>query len=240
MVASGEGKTVGRRARTIVLVAVGAASVTILGLEVAYRVTLSGVAPLTALEHRLPLPRQVSRAIWAAEGGRGEPHVPRLYPWRIGSIFRKSAGVRIASAVARGLISPALERGQVRGMLQWHLKWLAVTVWVTRQLSSEEVLATYADELWLGSPQRGLENGAIRYFGKHVGELDASETALLLGVARNPKSNDPAQHPDRATAARDDVLRRFCEAGYISEQQLTEAVAQPIRIVKGRGNQETS
>lgn len=66
-------------------------------------------------------------------------------------------------------------------------------------------------EIWLtlapqGGNLEGMRAGALAWFGRPVGSLDASEAALLVALARRPEALRPDRHPEAARRARDAVL----------------------------------
>jgi membrane carboxypeptidase/penicillin-binding protein len=92
------------------------------------------------------------------------------------------------------------------------------------------IVSTYASHLWIGNDRIGAEDGAIRLFGKAVGQLSVSETALLVAVAGSPRRLNPFCHPQRAIEAREPVLERMRATGLISENQFRDAAAAPLGV----------
>jgi hypothetical protein len=94
----------------------------------------------------VPLPNTASAAqradAWSKFRGTGSPSIPKLTPY---TYFTEDneAGVRVAWFVARKYLA---EHRQTQGMLWWHLSGAALTIWLTRNLSADELLtmAAYA------------------------------------------------------------------------------------------------
>ena len=215
---------------TLVLVAT-LSGLALLSVELAYRFTVASLAPFPALTPPAPLPPKVAAAIWAAEGGVGTRFIPRLYPWTVHRYFDQDRiGLIFAWVVAREFLQAARERGQLHGNLEWHLKGIAATAWVTRNMSADEIFATYAALAWAGGPGRGLNAGAQRLFGKDIAALDERELALLLGILQNPYANDPVRRPERALARRNLILERFVQAGCLPASELAAAQAAPLGL----------
>lgn len=188
-----------------------------LGLELAYRYGLTRVEPLPLPGHPPPLPARVVAALWAEEARCEPEEIPRLYPWNVPHLFRDTRGpLTLASMVSREAQRKAAG-GQK--MLVWHGKGLVLLVWVTRNFTTDEILATYARPLWPESR---------RLFGKGLGELDHGELALLFGVMANPHSYDPIRNPAGARKRRNRVLERFVAAGLIPAAALPAAQAAPL------------
>jgi hypothetical protein len=220
-----------RLVRVALLLSWGLMGLALLTVEFAYRLALRSLEPLPTLNHPAPLPPKVAAALWAAEAGSTPQDIPRLYPWTIHRYFGDNPhSLSFAWGVARQALGTARERGQVRGNLEWHLKGIAVTAWVTRSLSTDEIVATYGQQVWLGGSGRGLADGARRLYDKDLTELSDSELALLVGLIQSPNSYDPYRHPARALDRRNSVLERFVEVGCLPAGALPAAQAAPLGV----------
>lgn len=100
-----------------------------------------------------------------------------------------------------------------------------------RAWSKEQVLQTYLNIAPYGGNVRGVEAAARIYFGKASGDLSLSEAALISGLPQSPARLRPDRYPERALARRDTVLRRMREAGFISETECRNALADAPKFV---------
>src|SRR5947208_5810514 len=80
-----------------------------------------------------------------------------------------------------------------------------------------EILETYLNEIYLGQDRdraiHGVGLAARYYFGKPVGELNAAESAVLVGMVKGPSFYDPHRNPARALERRNLVLRETRDQG---------------------------
>jgi len=77
--------------------------------------------------------------------------------------------------------------------LEWHFsKREILGIWLT--------LAPYGGNL------EGVRAGAMAWFGASPRNLDAAQSALLVGIPRRPEGLRPDRHPDAARAVRDRIL----------------------------------
>lgn len=224
-----------KRVKSAILVALGGVLGCLLlllcGLELAYHHAVSGLEPLPTIGRVAPLPPKVATALWVSEAKCKPGLIPRIYAWNVHRLFGDRDRSRLlASHVARPIAARAHERGQTRGMLDWHLKWFVVTIWVTRNLSTNEILATNANEAWMGEFGRGFAEGAHRLFGKKLAELDYPDIALLVAISRNPDSYNPLRRPRRAMEWRNRILQMLFEVGIISEGDLSTGQSAPLGI----------
>jgi penicillin-binding protein 1B len=70
------------------------------------------------------------------------------------------------------------------------------------------------------------------YFGKAVRHISLSESALLAAIIQSPNGLSPHGEAERASARRDLVLRLMLEQGRITQAELEEASAEPLRVAK--------
>ncbi len=102
---------------------------------------------------------------------------------------------------------------------------------VERKYSKDQILQGYLNTIYFGHGAYGVEAASRVYFGKHVGDLELHESALLAGVIKSPGRYSPYLDPDAAVGRRDLVLRLMREQGYIDEAAYEAARAKPVKVV---------
>lgn len=113
-------------------------------------------------------------------------------------------------------------------------KELLHAVGLEQRRSKEQLLERYLNQVYFGANAYGVEAAAQEFFGAGVGELSASQAALLAGLIRAPAALDPRADPEAATARRNDVLRAMGTAGYLQTAAVTAAVAEPLKVMPAR------
>ncbi len=108
------------------------------------------------------------------------------------------------------------------------------------ELTKEEILELYLNTIYLSSGCYGIGAAAERYFGKDVSELTLSECAALACIPQSPTKWDPSLNPENNAERRKTVLYRMNELGYISAEQLENALNERIITVKKQKNTETT
>ncbi len=98
-----------------------------------------------------------------------------------------------------------------------------------KKFSKEQIFTLYFNQIYMGHGIYGIAAAADFYFDKSLDELTLAESALLAGVLNVPERYSPIRHPERALARRAYALRRMHDEGYITEEQMQEAMAEPIR-----------
>jgi membrane peptidoglycan carboxypeptidase len=80
----------------------------------------------------------------------------------------------------------AYER-QCRQSTLWRkIKEASFALAMELRYSKDEILTIYLNRVSLGAGARGFEAAAQRYFGKSANQVNASEAAMLAGLAQSP------------------------------------------------------
>ncbi|MEJ2308184.1 MAG: penicillin-binding protein 1B [Gammaproteobacteria bacterium] len=101
--------------------------------------------------------------------------------------------------------------------------------------SKEDILAAYANEIYLGQDgNRGIHGFGLAsdfFFGVPVNELDIHQIALLVGLIKAPSDYNPRRNPERAMERRNLVIDVLSERGVISESQANAAKQKPLGVI---------
>ena len=107
---------------------------------------------------------------------------------------------------------------------------------IEHNLSKDEILQLYFNQIYLGQRAYGFAAAAQVYFGKPLAKVTVAEAAMLAGLPKAPSSYNPVVNPKRAKLRQLYVLRRMHELHFIDDEQLQLAQQQPI--VTDHGNQK--
>ncbi len=114
-----------------------------------------------------------------------------------------------------------------------------MAVLLEAHFSKTDIMTAYINEIQLGQDGdraiRGFGLGSQFYFGKPLVELDVSQVATLVAVARGPSYYDPRRHPDRALKRRNLVLGLMSDQKIISASDALAAESRPLAVL-GRGS----
>jgi penicillin-binding protein 1A len=64
-----------------------------------------------------------------------------------------------------------------------------------RNLSKDEILQLYINQIYFGHGAYGMESAARTFFGKSAQELTLPECALLAGLPKGPERFSPFRRP---------------------------------------------
>lgn len=105
---------------------------------------------------------------------------------------------------------------------------------IEQQLSKEQIMELYLNEVYFGSGAYGVKTAANVYFEKPLDKLTLAECALLAGLVRRPSVYSPHENMDLAQRRQAEVLRRMRALGFIDDKQYEQARSERIRIVPRR------
>jgi membrane peptidoglycan carboxypeptidase len=108
------------------------------------------------------------------------------------------------------------------------VKGMAVAFKVEMLISKRQILADYLSVVAFGYGLYGADAAACAYFGRHLGELDLAQDAVLAGMPQAPAAYDPRAHPSVTRARRQVVLAAMVGDGYITPGQARTAAAAPV------------
>jgi penicillin-binding protein 1A len=105
---------------------------------------------------------------------------------------------------------------------------------IERAYRKEEILTFYANQVFLGYGNHGVEAAAQFYLGKSSPDLSVAEAAMLVGIAPNPARFNPFRSLPAAERRRDIVLERMVAEDFLSSDEAQAAREQPVRL-RSRG-----
>ncbi|MBQ0942942.1 PBP1A family penicillin-binding protein [Ideonella sp. 4Y16] len=121
-----------------------------------------------------------------------------------------------------------------RRTVERKLKEAALALKIEQQLSKDQILELYMNQIYLGQRAYGFGAAARVYFGKPLAECSVAEMAMLAGLPKNPSFANPITHFERATARQRVVLGRLLATGTITQDEHDAAVAQKL-VVRTQG-----
>ncbi|MFF8013648.1 transglycosylase domain-containing protein [Streptomyces sp. NPDC007929] len=106
------------------------------------------------------------------------------------------------------------------------------------QMSKDDILQGYLNTSWFGRGTYGIQRAAQAYYGKDVGELDASEAAFLASLLKGAALYDPslsgANH-DRAVERWSWILDRMVDTGTLTKAERARYTQFPEPLKRAPG-----
>ena len=110
------------------------------------------------------------------------------------------------------------------------LKEVVLARRLEQNLSKDEILYLYLNQIYFGHRRYGVEEASRFYFGKGVQKLTVGEAAMLAGLVQSPERLSPVKHPQPAKDRQKYVLRRMAEEGFISHKVAETEGARPVAV----------
>ncbi|WP_374591929.1 penicillin-binding protein 1A [Aquabacterium sp.] len=99
-----------------------------------------------------------------------------------------------------------------------------------RELSKDQILELYMNQIYLGARSYGFAAAAQTYFGKTLIELTPAECAMLAGLPQNPAFANPIKNFERAKARQLVVLGRMRSQSVLNDAQYEAAKTQKLSV----------
>src|SRR5205823_2387673 len=101
---------------------------------------------------------------------------------------------------------------------------------IENNLSKDEILELYVNQIFLGQRAYGFAAASQIYFGKPLSQVSVAEAAMLAGLPKAPSAYNPVANPKRARARQFYVLRHMHELRFIGDVELKKALDAPLVV----------
>ena len=103
------------------------------------------------------------------------------------------------------------------------LKELLFSLKIEFELTKEEILERYLNEVYLGHGYYGIKTAGLGYFHKDLDRLSLKEIAILVGLPKAPSYYSPTKNYEVALGRANRVLSRMHSLGWIDDEMYTKA-----------------
>jgi len=112
------------------------------------------------------------------------------------------------------------------------IKEAILAIKIENELSKEEIIERYLNEISYGNNYFGVKTAANGYFHKELNELTLKEAAILVGLPNAPSYYNPLKHYKRALNRANNVLYRMKSLGWVTESIYLAAVKESPKVYK--------
>lgn len=117
--------------------------------------------------------------------------------------------------------------------------------WITaakleRRYTKDEILLMYLNTVEYVYDAHGVKTAAKTFFNKDVDSLKIEESAVLVGMVKNPSLYNPVRFPEKTFDRRNVVLSQMMNANYISRNQYDSLKQLPLDISHFRRQDHTA
>ena len=177
------------------------------------------------------IPKVVENAFLATEDSRFYDHngidfkrTTKAVMENVTGGFGSQGGSTITQQVVKNYFL-TMDKTAKRKVQEWYLSYK-----LEQQYSKHEILEMYLNKINLGNRSYGIATAAQKYYGKDLKDLQLHEAAMLAGLPQGPNIYDPTkkENVERATNRRNVVLSLMNRHGYITKEEMNNAVKIPV------------
>jgi penicillin-binding protein 1A len=184
------------------------------------------VVPLSAL------PAHVKLAVLAAEDAGFYEHeglnylgIARAMLVNLRAGATRQGGSTITQQVVKNVLLGTQER-----TLSRKIREALLSRRLEQQLTKDEILEIYLNEIYFGHGRYGVEEAARDDFGKGAKDLTIAEAALIAGRIANPREYSPRSSMTLALSRRTYVLGQMHAKGFLSDDAWKTADAEAVNL----------
>lgn len=137
-------------------------------------------------------------------------------------------GSTITQQLAKQLYSEHAE-SKFERILQKPIEWI-IALKLERYYTKSEIITMYLNYFDFLHNAVGIKMAANTYYSKEPRNLTLNEAATLVGMCKNPSYFNPVRYNERCKERRNVVLSQMVKAGYITESQMQETMAEPVTL----------
>lgn len=110
------------------------------------------------------------------------------------------------------------------------IKEVIVALQLEQQLTKEQILELYLNNIYFGRGIYGVEAASRRFWSKTVTDVTLDQAATLAAVAKSARFYSPLNAPRSAKQRRNVILRSMCNLGVITAQECADAQSKELEI----------
>jgi penicillin-binding protein 1A len=202
------------------------------------------------IENRVPvdfdqLSPYVEQALVATEDERFYSHSGIDFQ-ALGRVFFKTILMGDASSGGASTITQQLAKllftgkkgSGLKRVIQKLKEWI-IAVRLERNYTKEEIIAMYLNKFDFLYDSYGIKAAAETYFGKTQDSLNIQESAMLVGMLKNPSLYNPKRKEALAKQRRSVVLDQMRKNGILTNEQYDTLKNTPVDLSKFRRKSHT-
>ncbi|WP_458628152.1 penicillin-binding protein 1A [Winogradskyella sp. PC D3.3] len=169
------------------------------------------------------LPKNLVDALIATEDVRYYDHSGIDGRGTLRAIFKLGSGggaSTISQQLAKNLFTKQVSSNIIERLSQKVREWV-IAIRLERQYTKEEIIAMYFNIVDFNNNADGIRSASRIYFGKEPMDLEIKESAMIVGMLKNPSLYNPRPHknPIGVRNRRNVVLAQMAKYDYITETQ---------------------
>ncbi|MFP4471743.1 MAG: penicillin-binding protein 1A, partial [Bacteroidales bacterium] len=141
----------------------------------------------------------------------------------------KGGGSTITQQLAKNLFPREYNQNMLELAFRKFKEWV-IAVKLEKHYSKEEIITMYLNKLDFLNLAVGIKSASRVYFSTDPAHLDLLQSALLVGMVKNPSLYNPLKRPELAMQRRNVVLSQMVKYGYIDKEQADTLKTEPLGL----------
>jgi len=141
----------------------------------------------------------------------------------------KGGGSTITQQLSKMLFPREELSGKIDFAVRKFREWV-IAVKIERKFTKEEIMTMYLNKFDFLNLAVGIRSAARVYFNTTPDSLGIVESAMLVGMCKNPSLYNPLRRPEETLQRRNIVLSQMLKYGYIERNIYDSIVSIPITL----------
>ena len=112
------------------------------------------------------------------------------------------------------------------------IKEAILSMKIENELTKEQILERYLNEMFFGHGYYGVKTAAKGYFRKDLDQLTLKESAILAGLMKAPSTYAPTRNYEKSLNRADTILARMNKLGWIKHDEYIDSVKETPKVYK--------
>lgn len=133
-----------------------------------------------------------------------------------------------ASTITQQLVKNALLTREKKFSRKF--KEVLYAIRIEQELTKEQILERYFNEIYLGHGYYGIKTASDGYFRKPLKELTLKESAMLVGLPKAPNFYSPTKNYELCLGRANRIIQRMLELGWIDQETYDRATQERPKV----------
>ncbi|GAB5556067.1 MAG: transglycosylase domain-containing protein [Schleiferiaceae bacterium] len=154
----------------------------------------------------------------------------------VGKLGKDGGGSTLSQQLAKQLFTENFENVSIVTRISQKLgEWIIATR-LEKRYTKEEIIVLYLNQVDFIYDAVGINSAAQTYFGVTPDSLQMHESAMLVGMVKNPVLYNPKRFPENALKRRNVVFGQMLRNGMITEAERDSLVELPLGLSYNRSS----
>jgi len=147
----------------------------------------------------------------------------------IGGHEGSGGGSTLSQQLAKMLFPREAKQSKLKMVVRKLKEWVIATR-LEREYTKNEIMTMYLNKFDFVNNAVGIKSAAKIYFNKSPDSLKIEESAMLVGMAKNPALFNPVRRPEISLQRRNVVLSQMLKYNYLNQKQFDSISKRPLTL----------